>query len=67
MPYIESKIFIKPSRDTSNSEPYEMEFTLTSNGTVALELESGRTLTFTLSAFNGIVEVANLIAKQNEG
>ena len=58
MSYMESRTFIMPNRDTHNSNPYEIEFTATSDGVVIIQVDD-RHLTFDLSDLKKMIAVAN--------
>ena len=57
MSYTETKIFIKPTRDTANSYPTDIEFTADSNGKVIIAVDD-RHLTFDIRDLEKMVMVA---------
>lgn len=57
MRYVEAKLFLAPTRDTHNSEPYEIEFTATSTGSIVIDVD-GRQLTFNISDISKLAQIA---------
>lgn len=59
----ELKLFIKPTRDTHNSYPDDVEFTSTESGLVTISLDD-REVTFSLSDLEKVVRISNAIVKE---
>lgn len=59
MSYTETKVFIKPIRDTANSYPHEIEFTANNDneGRVVIAVDD-RHLTFALDDLERMVKIA---------
>ena len=64
MSFAESKIFITPERDTANSHPHDIEFTVNCEGKIMLEIE-GRCITFNYSDFKKIISISSVVIGSN--
>ena len=59
--FTEAKVFITPTRDTDNSYPHDIEFTVLNNERFVITIDN-RELTFKCSDLKRIIDVSAIVS-----